>query len=420
MKRTLASGVMLVLAVALVLAWTPAVWAEEGEEPSGAEITEVPTAEATQEPTPEPAVSEPVTLVPATPIPATAVPATPEPTPTPTMPPATEAPGTVNLHMFIYTSADTPAAGYTVQMDNASVTTDASGQADFPNLTVSQHGVQITSPDGSQSVGRLYMSRSGSTRLTDQAMGGTYGVDVERGIGELYMLITFVPGEAMTIRTLSNSPPALPEPEPAQPTPSLNLEQSVKALTATFLDEEGQPLADLAVQVTAYDGTTLENSTDARGQITIPQVPYGRYTVAVAADGADTARFDLTLQAAATTGIAQNAGTNFVVNSSTTAKHLYLEFRRAGSLFTLTEASDAPIGGISSMMLGIIVVSAVVVILVVVLVLRHRKKKKTVAGPPPRRTNYNPTASSDDDDSLREDLPRRTGGANKFDDRSRM
>lgn len=418
---------ILTAALALLLLFTlgaPAFAAEETGE-GAPESAEAPATAPPEEPaTAPPATAPPATPAPATPPPATAPPMTPEPT---------EAPGTVNLHLFVYTTDGTPAAGYRVSMGDSSGMTSSSGQVNFPNLAVAQQRVQITSPGGESCVGRLYMSRSGSTGVTDQAMGGTYGVDVARGQSELYMVVTFVPGEAMDIRAVSDSQPALPTQQPAPaaaetaaaateaPSASETVFQ-VKALTATFVDAEGQAISGMQVGVTGQDGTTAALSTNAAGAISVPNAPYGTYMVSAAPPGAAAASFALTINPGIRTAVVQNTGEQMIVEAATTADHLYLQFTQTAAGFVLSEASDTPIGGdMTALVVGIIVVVAVVIIVMLVVVhLRRRSQRqgKTTTMPvrPQRKVNYDPSQTG----SAEGTQPRRTGGANKFDDRYKM
>lgn len=386
----------------------------ETAEPS--EVVEVPV----QEPTiPLPVVPQPVvTEAPQTTVAPAATPAAATPVPT-------EAAGTVNLHMYVYTASGAPAAGYSVSLSSGQATTGRDGLATFSNLPVTQQSVTITSPDGSTCTGRLYMSRSGSTGVTDQAMGGTYGVDVARDRSDLYMVVTFEPEGSLNIRTLSSSPPALPT-QAATEAPSgaaaaTAASYGVKALTATFLDAEGKPISGMRVGITADDGTTVQLTTDSSGSVSVPSAPYGHYIVAAVQAEGQTSQFDLTINPALRTGVSQNAGTNMIVDAAQSANHLYLQFTWTATGFVLTEASDSPIGtGADPMLVGIIViaVAAVVLILVIVLVRRRNRARRgsvtTMQVGPQRKVNYDPSAPADQQ-------PRRTtGGANKFDDRSKM
>lgn len=374
----------------------------EPEEPSLAEVTDEPVV-------PMPAVPQPVV--------------TEAPTAAPAVPAPTEAAGTVNLRMYVYTAAGTPAAGYQVALSSAQTVTGSDGLASFSGLPVAQQAVTITSPEGSTCTGRLYMSRSGSTGVTDQALGGTYGVDVARDRSDLYMVVTFEPGGSLSIRTISNSPPALPTQETTQPAVSAAATAAgypVKALSAAFVDRSGDPVAGLRVGIRADDGTTAELTTDAAGTISVPSAPYGHYVLTTADAAGQDSELDLTINPAARTGVSQNAGTNMVVDAATNTNHLYLRFTQSATGFVLTEASDSPIGGISAAMIGFIVVAAAAAVIIVVVILLRRRRRlhrgqvTTMQVKSQRKINYDPAAPP-------ETQPRRTtGGANKFDDRSKM
>lgn len=401
-------------ALLLLTLWVPAM-ALEGDQP-----TDEPDAGSyeTAEPTLAPATEEPT---PAPPVPtATPVPVTAAPTPIPT-----EAAGTVDLRLYVFTASGEPASGYTVSLSSGQASTDSQGLATFRNLPVAQQSVTITSPGGDSCTGRLYMSRSGSTGITDQAMGGTYGVDVARGSSDLYMVVTFDPGGPLNIRSLSNSQPALPTPQPQTAAPSAPTAEvsavsyQVKALTATFLDGDRKPLSGLTVAITADDGTTAQLRTDGSGSVSVPSAPYGHYAIAVTDGAGLDSRFDLTINPAVRTGVSQNAGSSMVVDAATTANHLYLQFVQTPGGFTLTDAQDSPIGGADALVVGIIVVAiavAVVIILIVLIRRRNRRRRGTVTTmqvKSQRKVNYDPSAPPGTQ-------PKRTGGANKFDDRSKM
>lgn len=396
--------------------------AEEGDDPGQqAEETYEP-----EEPSAAPETEAPVVPLPVVPQPVvTEAPATAPPTAAPATAARTEAPGTVNLRMYVYTTAGAPAAGYAVSLSSAQTTTNSEGLANFSSLPVAQQQVAITAPDGSTCTGRLYLSRSGATGVTDQAMGGTYGVDIARGLSDLYMVVTFEPGGPLTIRTLSESAPALPTSAPAASqagaaaaTTAANY--PVKSLTATFVDRDGRPIPGLRVGITAESAAEAELSTDSAGSISIPSAPYGHYRVSTTTTDGQTGQFDLTINPALRTGVAENTGANMVVDAATTANHLYLRFTQAGAGFVLTDASDSPIGGANPVLIGVVVVAAIAVILIVVVILLRRRNGMrrgtvtTMQVKSQRKINYDPSAPSDA-------KPRRTtGGANKFDDRSKM
>lgn len=405
----------LLIAAALLMNTLPALAAgpedeTQGGEPSAEEpATAAPAAEETSAPqTPTPAPTAP----PATEAPATAAP--------------TEAPGTVNLHLYVYTASDAPAGGYTVQVGSSRTTTGADGLANFSGLPVAQQTVAITSPDGQTCQGKLYMARASSTRITDQAMGGTYGVDIARGQNELYLLTTFEPDGALLIRSATNSQPALPAPAPTEAPVSQEAPAAV-ALTATFLDPDGKGIAGMPIAAAPDASQSLEGSTDAAGQISLPAVPLGHYTVTAQVPGAAADSFDLTLQPSAVTGIAGNVGKNMTVNVSAAATHLYLQFDYTSAGFVLSAASQSPIssGGTNSMLIGMIAVAVIIIAAIILITVLRRRKKRAAAAPaassgtyvPQRKINYDPNAERL---KTADDRPKRTGGANKFDDRSKL
>ncbi len=158
---------------------------------------------------------------PETPIPDPTVEPVPEPTPDPTAQP-TENPGTVNLTVYAY-AGGAAAQGYTVRIDSTDVKTNSEGKADFPGLTVEQHSIKLISPNGGESSGVLYMSRGGSTTITDKAMGGKYGLDIAGGVNAVYMNAAYNAEGAIDITAVSSSPlspPPAPSGSPANPTQS--------------------------------------------------------------------------------------------------------------------------------------------------------------------------------------------------------
>lgn len=355
----------------------------------------------------------------------TEAPATAEPTPAPT-----ETPGDVNLNIYVFTSGDAPAAGYSVNIDGWTEQTNTQGLAQFAGLSVADHRVRIISPDGSECTGRLYMSRGSDTVVTDQAMGGTYGLTIARGQHDVYMVATFAPDEALFIRTVSNVVPALPEQAAAaeQPVTESDIEYPAKTVTTTWLSEDGTGLSGLKLNVEG-NGLSDTISVDSRGQAVLHNVPYGTYGMTALLNDTPVAQFSLTMNPAQTTAILANSAPEFIVNSSVHAERLFLEFRQAGQTIVLTGASDSPIGGMNSLLIGILVIAAIVVAAIVLIIIARRRKRRRAAA------RMNPTAvrpaapRPEEYDSLSEAEQsgvRRTGGANKFnvdgsyDDRSRM
>lgn len=416
-KKNIVLWTALLTAAAVVFCAFPAFASPEdaGGETAGGEAAAEP---ATAPPTEAPPTAPPAAPTPViTSAPPTQAPATPVPT---------EAPGNVNVYFYVYTSEDAPAAGYTVQVGSSKTTTGADGLATFSGISVAQQAVTITAPDNTVCTGRLYMSRAASTRITDQAMGGTYGVDIARGQNELYFLTTFVPDGALLIRSATNSQPVLPQPAataaPSEPAD----EAQVLALTATFLDSENKGISGMHLTAVTDAGQPLEAVTGTNGQIDLPQVPYGHYAVAAEIPGAPADSFDLTIQPGTVTGIAGNAGRNMIVTAAPAVKHLYLQFTRTAAGFVLSEASDSPItSGMNSVIVGIIAVAAIAAAGIIVIVVLRRKKKKKAAVPPSAGTPYTPQRKINYDPSTErlhtaDEQPKRTGGANKFDDRSKL
>lgn len=442
-KRTVA----LILTLALVCILPVCALAEEGtqpeegpeeggEEPGGEEPAQDPGQD--QEPAQEEEPQEPEPFDPETDL--TPVPTT-EPTPEETPEPATEAPtpaptedaGSVNLGIYVFTPQDTPAAGCTVTIGGYSQSTNAQGLARFENLPVAEYQVSVSGPDG-QSPGRWYMSRGSSTVLTDQAMGGTYGMNIASGQHDVYMVVTYLPEEALEIRSLSNSLPSLPAAAAPEPVATEDIEYPAKTVTATFVTEDGAGIPSLGLAVEG-NGLSENVTTDARGQVTLRNVPFGSYSVIASMDGTPVAQFSLTMNPALQTAIIMNSAPDFSVDSSVHEQRLFLEFRQAGTTLLLTGASDSPIGGMNSIFLGIAVIAAVIIATIVILLIARKKKraKRTAPAPKPAgptiKTNrkYHEQSIAPEDDSLRDvqDGVKRTGGANKFnadsfDDRSRM
>ncbi|MBD5559849.1 MAG: hypothetical protein HDQ87_05760 [Clostridia bacterium] len=424
---------VLLTTVLLAAAWGPALAA--GEESALPDETQEAGETETQTEAPQPFLPLPVvTQAPATQAPApTLVIPTPAPaTPASTVAMPAETAGSVNLHLYVYQTDGTPAAGYTAVFGSMRAVTNAGGLAEFSSLPVSQQAVTITAPSGTASTGRLYLSRSNVTGVTDQAMGGTYGVDVARGLNDLYMLVIYEPDSALNIRTVSNSQPSLPTPVPALATETAQSASASPAIsgeayqsrpvTATFLDAEEQPIAGMQVAITAADGTNAALSTDSSGSIQIPNAPYGHYSVSTAAAGFEPYTFGLTIAPGVRTAVTRANGPEMEVTASTTGSHLYLQFTQSPAGLVLSEASDSPIrADMTGLIVGIIVVVAVVVI-VIIAVVRYTKRRNERRGArsatvqaPVRKVNYDPSGSQGADQA-----PRRTGGTNKFDDRSKM
>ena len=367
----------------------------------------------------------------------------PEPTPVPTDPPAdptqapaeeeptpiqTEEQGDVNLTLYTFTDSDTPASGYSVTLGGYSQTADSQGLVQFRNLPIGEYPVRITSPDGSACSGRLYMSRGSATVLTEQAMGGTYGMNIQRGQRDVYMVTTFVPDGALFIRSLTNTMPSLPEQAAPEPVKSEDIRYGEKTVTATFSTEDGTPVAGLALHVEA-EGFTEDVTTDSRGQAVLRNMPYGACTITATLMEAPLGQFTLTMNPAQRTAILSNSMPAFVVDSSVTAKTLYLEFRQAGDTIVLTSASDEPIGGMNSLLIGVLVVGGIAAATIVLLVVARKKRRSRKARMRPTvRTNVRRGAQQDESDGVNDASDpqvRLTGGTNKFhdnsfDDRSRM
>lgn len=426
-KRILA----VVLIVMIAVSGTAVTYAaEEGgmedagaaEEPAQEPEPAQPTAEIVQEPTP--ALTPVPTQAPA----AEATAAPPEPaTPTPTEEPTpiqTEEQGTVNLTLYTFTDSDAPASGYSVSLGGYTQTSNDEGLVQFQNLPVGEYGVRISAPNGTQCTGRIYMSRGSATVLTEQAMGGTYGMNIQRGQHDIYMITTFVPDGQLYIRSLSNTVPSLPAQAVPEPVASEEIRYGEKTVTAVFYTEAGSPIPGLSLNVEG-EGLSVNVETDSRGQVVLRRVPYGACTVTASIDGVPQAQFSLTMNPAQRTAIIANSAPAFVVDSSVQAQNLYLEFRQAGDTLLLTGASDEPVGGINSLLIGVLVVAGLAIVTIVLLVIA-RKRRRRSRTPRVKQTVRTSTRNSQSDAAQgQEDGVRRTGGANKFDsnsfdDRSRL
>jgi flagellar basal body-associated protein FliL len=397
MKRKILSVLLMVFILAAFAA--PTVFAENGDQVEGppaetpveqpTEPVEQPTAPAEQPTAP---VEQPTEPPPEAPTQA------PADTPAPT-----EEAGSVDLAIYVYDNG-AAAEGYTVQIDQTKQVTDSAGKVSFPSLTVEKHDISVTSKDGKQSSGLLYMSRGGSTAVTDQAMGGTYGVDVARGAGNLYMVVDFSPGAALQIESLTDTQPSLPSPSSGATQTSggsLSTENvEDKKVTASFVDEKGDAVSGLDVVFGIEGGPQATLTTNSKGIINVPAFAYG--TIKLSFNDMDT--LTLNMRKGVQTSLVGSDGNTYDISVAAGAKNLYLGFERSGGSFVLKEVSEEAQAGMSPVLLGIIVVVIVVVVVIVIVAARRNSRRKYY------ERSESPVGPQ----------PRRTGGANKFDDRSRM
>ncbi|MEG2189268.1 MAG: hypothetical protein RRY08_05500, partial [Christensenella sp.] len=129
------------------------------------------------------------------------------------------------------------------------------------------------------------------------------------------------------------------------------------------------------------------------------------------------------VQQGATTKIVSADGDAYVVQTPGTSKDLYFKIEQTAEGFRLKEVSDKVVGGMSSVTIGIIAIVVIIVIVIVILsVVKHNKKKKRKqAGAYNEPRGREREFETEEEEPERVEMrPKQTGGANKFDDHSRM
>lgn len=372
--------------------------AEETMDPTPTPIpTQAPTPEPTQKPTKAP---EPTKTVAPTAEPTQA------PTAEPTQAPAPEA-GNVDITFTCYVGGKA-AAGYTMQLGNSTQAADSYGRVTFDGVSVAQQDIKLTDPNGNSSVGVLYLSRGSSTVMTDQAMGGKYGVNIASGVSKIYMDAVFNKGEAIGIKNLSESEP--PKPDPVETEASALPSQTAgadgtyetKRLTATFQDADGKAIGGLEVVVMPDGGSETHDVADGSGKVLLLDFAYGSSTWQFT----DYSSFTLNMRKGVQTTLINGTDGAFEASVSPRAQQVYLTFKQNGDAFELVEVSESA-GGMSIGVLVLIIVIVVVVVIVTIVMVRKNRQKAYAMKNAPKTAG--PVAPS-----------KRTGGANKFDDRSRM
>lgn len=424
-------GLLIAVVLFLTISIPVAAFAEETEQPTEAptqtaeptqEPTVEPTIEPTQEPTTEP--TEQPTQEPTqkpTQKPTQEPTKTPEASPSPTATPD-DSQDYVDLMMYIYDNGAV-VSGYTVKVGNLSQTTNGEGLVTFPGAKIGDYNITITGKDGKQSSGRIMLSRGDQTRIADMAMGGKYSISVANGAQSLYMSVVFVPEEALQITAAAESKTPAPE---AVATASASIAGAMK-FTADFVDLSGSGISGVMVQVNQGDTVLAAGTVDGKGRFAVNQGGLGSYQWGMLLPGQEMEQgtiLNVEVQQGATTKIVSAADGSYVVQTPGTSQNLYFKFEQNGNGFVLKEVSDQVPGEISSFMLGIImIVVIIIVIIVIVSVLRHNKKKKRliqdeVSKPRGREREFELENHAGKDNA--EVRPKRTGGANKMGDRSRL
>ncbi|MEA5004018.1 MAG: carboxypeptidase-like regulatory domain-containing protein [Christensenella sp.] len=414
----------ILLAIVLMLAmFAPVAFAEtEDPQPTDtAEPTQTATAEPTQTATPTP-TQKPTQKPTPTPTPT----ATPTPTQAPTQEPAPSASEAqdINLTIYVYTQEGKPAEGYSVIIDKSSQTANKDGMVSFPGVTVETHNISVKDASGKLSTGMLYLSRGNTTGITEQAMGGKYSISVGQDVTNVYLGATYVPEEAVQIYSAGTSRPNPPEvtatTTPIPATGSFNV-------TASFKDSADKAVTGAAVTVVESElPTPAVGVTDGSGKFVFNNAAFKTYVWTILAPGAteDSATvMNIEFRQGTQAKIAETTGEGYVVEMPSTAKDLYMDFKQdASGKFVLDKVSDQAPSGISSMLVGIIamIVIIVIVVIIIVVVNRNRKKKRTYQAKQNEFRGREKDFEEPKEEFKEPEGPKRTGGTNKFDDRSRF
>ncbi len=417
----------IVITVMLVMTmFAPAAFAATDEPTQEPTETTQPTNEPTQEPTPTPTPTQKPTATPTPTQKPTQTPTqepTQEPTQTPTQAPSEDSGNeTVNVTLYVY-SGGAAASGYTVKLDTVSQKTNKEGMVSYPDVTVEDHKITITNPEGKQSVGMMYLSRGNSTEIQNVAMGGKYEISVANGAHNLYASVVFVADEAIEITSVGESKTPAPV---ATATASTSPVGAMK-ITADFVDSAGKPVTGLGIGVSQDGGTPVMGMVDSKGRFVLNQGGLGNFLWGIlpANMSEDQAiSVDTEIQQGATTKIVSSDGSSYVVQTPGTTKELYMKFEQSGNGYVLKEVLDKVPGGIDSLTLGIIMFIVIIVVVIVILVVvRHNRKKKRAAqksADEPRGREREFELEKEDEPFAEAPRPKQTGGANKMGDRSRM
>ncbi len=236
------------------------------------------------------------------------------------------------------------------------------------------------------------------------------------------MSVVFVPEEALQIYAVGESKTPAPE---ATATASAGIAGAMK-FTADFVDMAGDGISGASVQVNQGDTVLATGATDGKGRFVVSQGGIGSYQWSMLMPGASAEQgtlLNVEVQQGATTKIVSAADGSYVVQTPGTSQNLYLKFEQNGSGFVLKEVSDQVPGGISSLMLGIIMVIVIIVVVIVIIAaVRHNKKKKRRMEKMPdeprgREREFELEDKREENAAAR---PKKTGGANKMGDRSRL
>ncbi|MGI6152637.1 MAG: hypothetical protein ACOYJB_02220 [Christensenellaceae bacterium] len=426
-----------ILAIIVVMAfYAPVALAENGSE----EITPPPEETQPSETPSESPSTEPPSETPTQ----TEPPATPDPTETPTQTPPpeqtpvqTEDAGSVNIGFFVYADGK-PAEGYRVKIDNSSLDAKSDGSGTFPGVTVEAHSIEVISKDGDKNKGTLSMGRGDSTGMLS-ASGGDYSISVSRNAETIYFNILFEAGKPINITSVTNEPVAM---ESASPSPSGSAQSGTGAfsIVAEYVDSEGETMVGLGVVITPAAGAESLGMSDvsltnSSGRHTLKNAGFGSYYFGmgeVSAGLENATLLPIEIVQGARTSIVSSADSGYTVETPASTQELYMRFRQVGSSFVLDEVADkAPGAEISSLVVGIIAIVVIVVVVIIVLnVVRKRKKNKNMPQKPGGSGRRGEDMDLDDDEE--EIVPRqvesprspvnerKTGGNNKFSDRSRF
>lgn len=332
----------------------------------------------------------------------------------------------MNVGIYVYRD-NIAAAGYSVQIDDSKITSDANGAVGFPQVDVTAHTLRITSPEGEVSSIALSMSSGGSTGLGGTA-DGTVNISVAEGAQVIYLVANFAPGQPLEIASVTETQPAPPVQETVRP-------EGTFSVTSEFVDEEGKAVVGLGIQVTPEGIDPYLGLSDKDGRFRVDMAGFGRYSWAMANvdDLEHYAAVGIEFVVGMQTSILAEVEGGYQVETPQTTTELYMKFRQSGGTYILEEVSDSiPSTGLSPLIIGIIaVVVIVVVVFVILLVLRNRKKKQQqgrgTIPPRPRGTNGGSGGSgggtgqsgkgSGTPPSKRTST---TGGTNKYSDKSKL
>lgn len=384
--------------------------------------TPTPTPSPTPTPTPTPTKTAKPTVEPTKTIPPETQ--TPEPTPTPDDTPTPQPVGRINLSIFVYHD-NVPASGYKVQIGNSSLTADSSGNAGFPQVTVESHDLKVIAPNGDVSTAVLRMVSGGKTGIKGDSKG-TFDISVADNAQVVYLNTNFVAGKSLDIISATET-----QPEP--PVAPTKLPAGTFPITADFVDSAGKEMPGLGVHIQRDNEQPLTGMADRSGRYTVNAGGFGQYYWAMAelAQIENASVLGIEIIEGTKTSIVSSGEKGYQVETPSTTQQLYFKFKQTNGGFILEEVSDkVPSAGISSLMIGIIAVVVIVIAVIVIINIIRKKNKKTKNSKTIKPYNTTSHTSFEeeegsDESSAEGEAPnntsvRKTGGANKFSDRSKL